>query len=165
MCGREAREQVAHRGGEGGDAFVEQARGDRVEVDTDGDELVKHRARRRRGARQDVGDSAVIAERRQRRGRHRVDYAGAGELLDVFDIAVAGILGAGRRPQQPLRVSARLAQGGEAVAAEQLVRARVREPGVGYRGAAGEIARPRAASRRSTAVSTRETKKLATDAM
>ena len=81
----------------------------------------------------------MVAERRQRRGRHRVDHAGAGELLDVLDVAVAGVLGAGRGPQQALRASARLAQGGEALAAEQLVGARVREPGVRDRGAAGEV--------------------------
>ena len=49
---------------------------------------------------------AVIAERVERRGRHRVDGVRADQLLDIEHVAVGLVLGAGARPQQPLRLGA-----------------------------------------------------------
>ena len=46
---------------------------------------------------------AVVAERGERLGRHRVDRVGADQLLDVEDVAVVRVLRAGARPQHALR--------------------------------------------------------------
>jgi len=47
---------------------------------------------------------AMIAERIQRRRRHRVDGVLADQFLDIEHVAVFLVLGAGRGPQQPLRL-------------------------------------------------------------
>lgn len=56
-------------------------------------------------------------------------------------------------------------EGGEPLAAEQLPEACVRDAGIRDPRTAAEIPRARSTSRRSTSVSTRDTKKLATDAI
>ncbi len=72
----------------------------------------------------------VVAERIHRRRRHRVDRVGADEFLDVLDVAVRVILGAGACPQRPLRTPTFCAHVFEASAAEKFLVALVDEPRV-----------------------------------
>ena len=83
-------------------------------------------------------DLAVVGEGLEGLLRHRVDGVGDDEVGDVLGVGVALVLDAGRGPQRPLGVGAGLAEGGEAVAAEDLLVRRVGEPGVGDRGLAAE---------------------------
>ena len=53
-----------------------------------------------------VARLAVVAERIERRRRHGVDGVGADQFLDIEDVAVVLVLGAGGSPQQPLRLGA-----------------------------------------------------------
>ena len=53
-----------------------------------------------------VARLAVIAEGVERCRRHGVDGVGADQLLDIEHVAVVLVLGAGRGPQQPLRLCA-----------------------------------------------------------
>ena len=53
-----------------------------------------------------VAQLAVIAECVHRRHRHGVDGVGTDQLLDIEHVAIGLVLGAGRRPKQPLRLGA-----------------------------------------------------------
>ena len=50
-----------------------------------------------------LGGLAMVAERVHRLGRHGVDRVAADQRLDIEHVRIARVLGAGRRPQQPLR--------------------------------------------------------------
>ena len=64
--------------------------------------------------------TAVIAEGRESRWRHRVDGVGPDQLLDVDYVAIAGVLRSRAGPQEPLRLRAALGQRAPARSAEQL---------------------------------------------
>ena len=66
-------------------------------------------------------------------GGQGVDGVGADQLLDIENIGVGGILGAGRGPQRPLHPGTARRQRGEVVAAEELGESAVGELGVGDR--------------------------------
>ena len=76
---------------------------------------------------------AMVAKRIHRRGRHRVDGVGVDEFLDVLDVAVRVILGAGGRPQWPLRTPALREHVLESSAGENFLVTLVDEPRVGDR--------------------------------
>ena len=113
-------------------------------------------------------DLAVILERGDRLRRHRVHRVGADQLLDVDHVAVVRVLRRRRGPEAALRARALRGQPLPALAAEPLLVEPVRELRVGdrraCRAARAPAAVPIASSRLSPSVSTRETKKLATDA-
>ena len=75
----------------------------------------------------------VIPERREGRGRDRVDRVGSDQLLDVDHVAIAGVLRSRAGPEQPLRLRAARGQGAPTWAAEQLLITLEGEPGVGDR--------------------------------
>ena len=53
-----------------------------------------------------VAQLAVVAERVESGRRNRVDGVRADQFLDVHDVAILGILGAGAGPQNTLRLRA-----------------------------------------------------------
>jgi hypothetical protein len=75
----------------------------------------------------------VNLERRHRRRRHRVDGVEANQLLDVQYVTVIGVLRAGARPEEPLRLRAALGQRTPPRAAEQLLVALVGQLRIGNR--------------------------------
>src|SRR5437660_5031001 len=64
---------------------------------------------------------AVVAERVEGRGRHRVDRVPADQGFDVVDVREGGVLGARARPEQPLGVSTTVGEAFPARAGEELL--------------------------------------------
>src|SRR5262245_35143858 len=81
---------------------------------------------------------SVIAERAERRGRDRGDGIGADEFLDVHDVAIGGVLRAGARPQQALRLRAQRRQRLPPGACEYFSIFVIRELGIGDGNLAGQ---------------------------
>ena len=88
------------------DAVLDQFGGDGIERDAGFIELRQHVPGVLDILLEAVARRAVVAERVERRRRHGVDGVGTDQLLDVEHVAVVLVLGAGRRPQQPLRLCA-----------------------------------------------------------
>ncbi len=112
-------------------------------------------------------DLAVVLERLDRLERHRVHRLRADQALDVEHVAVVRVLRRGRRPEAPLLRRALRREELPALAREHLLPVLVGEACVrdrrACREAPGRRSVPIASSRMSASVSTRETKKLATD--
>ena len=81
---------------------------------------------------------AVVAEGIHGRRRHGVDRVGADQLLDVEDVAIGRVLGAGAGPEQPLRPRALGREPLPAGAGEEALVALVGELGVGDRDLAAQ---------------------------
>src|SRR5207248_11001189 len=77
------------------------------------------------------GNPAVVLERLERRRRHRVDGVGTDQFLDVADVAVARVLGAGTGPQRPLYLATLVGERRPLAAREDLLEAGVGEPRIG----------------------------------
>ena len=112
-----------------------------------------------------AGQRAVVGERLDRRVGHRVDGVRPDQLVDVQRVRVVRVLRRRARPQRALDRAPRAASASQRaplnVSPEQLVG----ELALGDRRLAAQRQRlgvPIASSRRSTSVSTREMKKLAT---
>ena len=73
----------------------------------------------------------MVAKRIHGRDRHGVDGVGPDQLLDIEHVAIGLVLGAGRGPQQPLRLCALRGQRLPARAGEQPLVALIGELGVG----------------------------------
>ena len=107
----------------------------------------------------------VVAGGLDGRVRHRVDRVGADQLVDVQRVRVGRVLGRGRRPQRPLHVRALRRQRLPARAGEDALERLVGEARVGDGGLAGQVAAAELCSSAASILpSTRETKKLATEA-
>ena len=92
--------------GEQLDAVLDQLGGDRIERDAGFLEFGEHAPGVLDIFLEAVAQLAVVAEGIERRRRHGVDGVGADQLLDIEHVAVVLVLGAGRGPQQPLRLGA-----------------------------------------------------------
>ncbi len=88
------------------DALLLEHRDDVVVVDAGGLQVLEDLAGALDVLLDRVADLGVVLNRLDRLARHRVDRVGPGELLDVEDVAVVGVLGRGRRPQAALRARA-----------------------------------------------------------
>ena len=75
----------------------------------------------------------MIAKGLERRGRNRVHRVSPDQFLDIADVAVPRILGAGARPQETLRMRALGGQSLPSRRAAEFKVALVRELGVGNR--------------------------------
>ena len=89
-----------------------------------------------------VARLAVIAEGVERRRRHGIDRVGADQLLDIEHVAIVLVLGAGRGPQQPLRLGALGRELVPARAGKQLLVFLIGELGVGDRDLALQRGQP-----------------------
>ncbi len=87
--------------------------------------------------------SPVLPEGVVGRGRYRIDSVATDQLLHVEHIAVFRVLRAGARPEQPLRLSARIGERFPAGTAEQFLIALIGELGVGDGGPAEQFAQTR----------------------
>ncbi len=92
--------------GEQPHALVEKLVGNAFERDAGPFECAQHALRVRRILQQAVAQFAVVAKRVDRCDRHGVDGIGADQLFDIEYVAISLVLGAGRRPQQPLWLGA-----------------------------------------------------------
>ncbi len=114
-------------------------------------------------------DGAMIHEGIERGWRHRIDRIRADERVQVQRVGIERVLGAGAGPQGALDASALGGQSFPALAAEDLAEAGIGSLGIGDGDLAVQRLGPavgdsRASNARSTAVSTRLTKKEATEA-
>ena len=135
--GADALEQLLHRLDELVDALAQQLVGDVDHVDAGvGQRLQDGRRVLAGGGAADLG---VVAGGQQRGHRHRVDGVRPDELLDVHHVAVGRVLDAGRGPQRALHGGAGVAQGGEALAEEDLLVALVGGARVGDAGLAEQV--------------------------
>ena len=123
--GLERRDQQVVRTRERGDAVTLQRRGDGVQIDADRPQPPERLARRRHALVHGGPHAAVVAERLDRLGRHRVDRVGTDQLLDVEHVPVGGVLGARAGPQRTLHAAPARAQAGERRAVEDLAEALV----------------------------------------
>ncbi|MGY4314565.1 hypothetical protein ACVWW1_003892 [Bradyrhizobium sp. JR3.5] len=98
--------QLVGRVGEQLDAVLDQLLGDRIERDAGLLQLLQHVAGVLDILLEAVADLAVVAEGIEGCRRHGVDGIGANQLLDIEHVAIVLVLGAGRSPQQPLRLGA-----------------------------------------------------------
>ena len=140
-------------------------RADPVDVDAGGAHLVEQPVGAGDVAVDRARGRAVVARGVDRRVGHRVDRVRPDQLVDVERVGVGRVLGRRRRPERPLHVRA---LGGERLPARAREDPLERLVGDAARSRsrpcpAGRCARPSRA-RASTLPSTRETKKLATDA-
>ena len=125
----DALQQLLHRLDELVDAFAQQLVGDVDHVDAGVGQRLQDGGGVLAGG--VAADLRVVAGRQQRGHRHRVDGVGPDELLDVHHVAIGRVLDAGRGPQRALHRGAGVAQGGEALAQEDLLVALVGGAGVG----------------------------------
>src|SRR5215210_4431157 len=88
---------------------------------------------------QGTADVAVVGEGAQGGFGHGVDDVGGDEALDVEDVGVGGVLGAGAGPERSLRVGAGVVQRSPAVVGEAFAVAGVGAVGVGDRDATAEV--------------------------
>ena len=102
--GLDALEQLGKRIGEGIAPLDLQLLGQRGDVDAGLLDTRDHGLGVGRVGRQQRADAAVAAERQQGRLRHGVDGVFGGKRRDVVGVRQGRILGAGARPQQPLRL-------------------------------------------------------------
>ena len=84
----------------------------------------------------------MVAERIEGRDRHRIDGVGTDQFLDIEHVAIGLVLGAGRRPQEPLRLGATRGKRLPALASEQAQIALIGELGIGDRYRALQTAEP-----------------------
>ena len=103
---RDRAEQLVESFGEQLHAVFDQRIGNRVERNAALREIGKNALGIRDVLLKAIARLAVIAESIECRRRHGVDRVAADQLLDIEDIAVGFVLGAGGRPQQTLNLRA-----------------------------------------------------------
>ena len=117
--------------GEGAQAFVLERPGDGVEVDAQGGKGLPMRPGAGDVLFQAGTAAAVVAEGVYGGRRHGIDGVGSDELFYVDHVFVAGVLGAGGGPEQPLRLGALAFERGEARRGELLLVDLIGQLGVG----------------------------------
>ena len=128
---RDGGEQLVGGIGEQPHALLDQLVGDGIERNSGAAKVAEHTLRVGDIGVERIGELAVVAERIHGRDRYGVDGVAPDQLLDIEHVAIGLVLGAGRSPQQPLRLCAFRGQRLPARAVEQPLVALIGELGIG----------------------------------
>ncbi len=121
------------------DGFVLEPGGDQLEPNTDALEVGHHPSGHGQALLDRSLQGAVVLEGRDRFARHGVDGHRSDQRLDIHEVGIGRVLGAGARPQHPLHARAFLGERHPPIALQDVLECLVGELGVGDRTCRAEL--------------------------